>query len=102
MSKRFDLPGELTIYSVMETRDALLAWAEAAKSESSGPLEISARDVTAVDGSGLQLLASLSNMEVTWWLVESSSAFDEACTTLGLQAWLSNPFLKAGAKESQT
>jgi anti-anti-sigma regulatory factor len=100
MSYRYELPAELTIYSVMETRDSLLAWAEKARSQTNAPLEISARDVEAVDGSGLQLLASLSNMEVTWWLVQTSSAFTEACNTLGLGLWLDNPYLKAGSQET--
>ena len=100
MSYRFELPAELTIYGVMETRDALLAWAEKARAQTNAPLEISARDVEAVDGSGLQLLASLSNMEVTWWLVQSSRVFSEACRTMGLGEWLDNPYLKAASQES--
>ena len=100
MSYRFELPAELTIYSVMETRDSLLAWAEKAHSQTNAPLEISARDVTAVDGSGLQLLASLGNMDVTWWLVQTSSVFTEACHTMGLSRWLDNPYIKAGSQEA--
>ncbi len=100
MSYRYELPAELTIYSVMEARDSLLAWAEKARSQTNAPLEISARDVEAVDGSGLQLLASLSNMEVTWWLVQTSRAFTEACNTLGLGQWLDNPYIKAGSQET--
>jgi anti-anti-sigma regulatory factor len=100
MSYRFELPTELTIYSVMETRDSLLAWAEKARSQTNAPLEISAHDVQSVDGSGLQLLASLSNMDVTWWLVQTSSVFTEACNTMGLSQWLDNPYLKAGSQEA--
>ncbi len=100
MSYRFELPAELTIYSVMETRDSLLAWAEKAHAQTNAPLEISARDVEAVDGSGLQLLASLGNMEITWWLVQTSAVFTEACHTLGLSQWLDNPYLKAGSREA--
>ena len=100
MSYRFELPAELTIYSVMETRDSLLAWVERARAQTNAPLEISAAAVEAVDGSGLQLLAALSSMEVSWWLVQSSSAFTEACHTLGLSQRLDNPYLKAGSKEA--
>ena len=100
MSYRFELPAELTIYSVMETRDALLAWVERARAQTNAPLEISARDVQAIDGSGLQLLAALGNMEVTWWLVQSSQVFSEACRTMGLAEWLDNPYLKAGVQET--
>jgi anti-anti-sigma regulatory factor len=95
MSHRFELPAELTIYSVMETRDSLLAWVEKAQAQTNAPLEISARDVEAVDGSGLQLLAALGSMEVTWWLVQTSPVFTEACHTLGLSQWLDNPYIAA-------
>lgn len=91
MSQRFELPAEVTIYSVMETRDALLAWAEAARKETTDTLEISAQAVGQVDAAGLQLLAALTNMEVPWKLTESSDAFAEACQTMGLAHWLSAP-----------
>ena len=38
MSYRYELPAELTIYSVMEARDSLLAWAEKARSQTNAPL----------------------------------------------------------------
>jgi anti-anti-sigma regulatory factor len=87
MKTPFSLPSELNIYSALETRDALLAWVteRASKADS---LEISAREVAEVDGSGLQLLAALSNMEHSWHLVESSEAFTEACRTMGFGHWL--------------
>lgn len=90
MNKPFDLPAELTIYGVVETRDALLAWVAACSAQSGRTLEVSARAVTDVDGSGLQLLAALSNMDLSWRLVDASSVFTEACRTLGLDAWLEN------------
>ena len=88
MSRTFDLPAELTIYSAIETRDALLAWASEQTAKSSSQLEVSAAAVTEVDGSGLQLLAALSNMDLTWKLVDASAEFSDACRTIGLSDWL--------------
>jgi ABC-type transporter Mla MlaB component len=94
MSTPFELPAELTIYSALETRDALLAWVTEQTAQASDYLEVSAAQVSEVDGSGLQLLAALANMDLTWRLIASSSAFSEACRTLGLNAWLDPRYLK--------
>ena len=88
MSKPFELPEEMTIYSAVETRDALLAWVTEQGTKSAKLLEISAAKVREVDGSGLQLLASLAHMDQPWRLVEPSAALLEAGKTLGLEAWL--------------
>ena len=97
MSAAFELPAELTIYGALETRDALLAWVTEHSSKSDRTLNISAKDVVEVDGSGLQLLAALSNMDVPWQLVDASSAFREACRTLGLGHWVDSLPLKSEA-----
>ena len=97
MNDPFVLPSELTIYSAVETRDALLSWVAGQSAKASAQLSISARDVGVVDGAGLQLLAALSNMDQHWQLVETSSAFAEACRTMGLSAWLDNPLIKSSA-----
>ncbi len=98
MQVPYELPAELNIYSALESRDALLAWVSQQSSKSGDHLEISAAAVTEVDGSGLQLLAALSNMEQSWHLVDSSPAFSEACRTLGFGHWLDKRYLKnAGA-----
>jgi len=102
MSDRFELPAELNIYSVLESRDALLAWTSDQMTKAKGYLEISARDVVEVDGAGLQLLASLSNAEQTWHLVEASERFAEACRTMGFGHWLDKRYLVAGNGESNT
>jgi ABC-type transporter Mla MlaB component len=100
MSEPFELPTELNIYSALETRDALLAWVTEQMGKGQDGLEISARNVEEVDGSGLQLLAALSNMEHAWRLVDASDAFTEACRTLGVAQWLEKRPLKnaSGAK----
>lgn len=88
MSTTFELPAELTIYSAMETRVSLLAWATEQASKPHRTLEVSARQVQEVDGSGLQLLAALSNMNQHWRLVGTSTVFSDACHSLGLTEWL--------------
>jgi ABC-type transporter Mla MlaB component len=95
--ERFELPTELNIYSALETRDALLAWVAEQATKGKDFLEVSARDVAEVDGSGLQLLAALSNGEQPWHLVEASEKFVDACRTLGLTKWLDSRYLKTGA-----
>ncbi len=97
MTAPFELPAELTIYSALETRDALLAWVTACVARSDQPIEISAKRVSEVDGAGLQLLAALSNMDLTWRLVDASQAFKEACRTFGLSHWMDPRYLKSEA-----
>ena len=94
MGERFELPAELNIYSALETRDALLAWAAEQAVKGRDRLVVSARDVAEVDGSGLQLLAALANGETPWQLVEASPAFADACRTIGLTQWLDSRSLK--------
>ena len=94
MGERFELPAELNIYSALETRDALLAWVAEQLALGRDFLEVSARDVAEVDGSGLQLLAALSSGDTPWRLVETSTAFADACRTMGLGAWLDARYLK--------
>ena len=100
MSERFELPAELNIYGALETRDALLSWVTEQVAKPHDYLQISARDVAEIDGSGLQLLAALSNMEHSWHLVESSEAFTEACRTMGFGHWL-DPRRMVSNRETQ-
>ncbi len=88
MGKRFELSAEWNIYSAMESRDLLLAWASEQGNKGHDYLEVSAAKVREVDGAGLQLLAALSNQDIAWRLVDSSEAFSEACKSLGFGAWL--------------
>jgi ABC-type transporter Mla MlaB component len=88
MSEHFELPAELNIYSALETRDALLAWSAEHAPKAREFLEISAAQVAEVDGAGLQLLASLSNMGQSWLLRDPSERFSEACRTMGFGDWL--------------
>ena len=88
MSKPFELPVEMTIYGVAQTRDSLLAWLAEQSSKPSKILDISATQVCEIDGAGLQLLISLSHTGQAWRLVGASDVFIDACQTLGLGRWL--------------
>jgi ABC-type transporter Mla MlaB component len=98
MGERFELPAELNIYGALETRDALLAWVSEQSAKGRDFLEVSARDVSEVDGSGLQLLASLSNGDISWRLVEASEVLEDACRIMGLSAWLDSVRQKNSAE----
>lgn len=93
MSERFELSSELTIYTAMETSEALLSWVKERTLKDGAPLKISAKNVSAIDGSGLQLLVALSNMDVTWQLVDTSEEFASACRLMGMKRWLDSPYL---------
>lgn len=101
MTTPFMLPAELTIYSALDTRDALLTWVAEQTSNSEVALQVSAREVNEVDGSGLQLLASLSNMDLTWHLLDASEVFCEACRTMGLASWMDNELFRSDAVREQ-
>lgn len=88
MGKRFDLPPEWNIYSALASRDALLSWVAAQHAKGQDVFEISASQVSEVDGAGLQLLAALAHQDVQWKLVDASDVFSSACRTLGFQHWL--------------
>ena len=91
MSNRFELPSELNIYSAQTSRDALSAWASQCSAQGLDQLEVSAAQVSEVDGSGLQLMASMATTQPHWRLVQPSTAFAEACRTLGFAQWLQAP-----------
>ncbi len=85
------LPAELTIFTVAETRDALLA-ALARAADADAPLAVDAAAVIDVDGAGVQLLVALSRLcqrdERAWQLQAPGDALVTACDTLGLKDWL--------------
>jgi anti-anti-sigma regulatory factor len=86
MSERFDLPAELTIYTVPATRDALLAWIRLVATQDS-PVDICGAGVEEVDGAGLQLLGALQRtLEGSgrrWTLSQPSAALQDVARTLG-------------------
>lgn len=88
MSQAFELPEEMTIYSAVETRDALLGWVTEQSAKSARLLDISAARVREIDGAGLQLLASLANMDQPWRLTQASAVLMDACKSMGLSDWL--------------
>lgn len=88
MGRRFELTSEWNIYTALESRDALLAWVSEQSIKGHDQLEISAKNVSEIDGAGMQLLAALGHQEISWRLVDASEVFIESCKTLGFQAWL--------------
>ena len=88
MTSAFELPAELTIYSALDVRDALLAWLTEHGTHAKHALEVSAAQVSVVDGAGLQLLLALSHVEKDWQLVDPSVVLMDACKTMGLALWL--------------
>jgi anti-anti-sigma regulatory factor len=88
MINRFELPPELNIYSAQTSRDALLAWAKQCRAQGLEQVQVCAAQVCEVDGSGLQLLASVATTLPQWRLVQPSPAFADACRTLGFAQWL--------------
>lgn len=88
MGSCFKLGAEWTVYGVAQSRDALLEWLAQAGDPCGKVLEISAAEVTDIDGAGLQLLASLDAQGLSWRLVDASEAFAQACCDLGLGHWL--------------
>ena len=99
MQMPFDLPTDMRIYQAKETRDALLAWTQAQAAQGATCWDISARGVLEIDGCGLQILASLSNHETPWRLVDASDAFSSACQALGFGHWLDQCGCKTASVE---
>jgi anti-anti-sigma regulatory factor len=90
MHDSFALPGELTIFTAAETRDALLAWLGQVAPDA--PLVIDAEQVLDVDGAGVQLLCSaaalLDRQGRHWSIAQPTHLLMSACATLGLADWL--------------
>ncbi len=89
MGSCFKLTAEWTVYTVEASRAALQEWVAQQALQPPPVLDLSAADVTDVDGAGLQLLAALGAQGLAWRLVDASDAFTQACHSLGLQSWLS-------------
>jgi len=89
MNDCFQLPSELTIYTAVETRDALAAWLASRQSKGThDELRLAAGGVNEVDGAGLQIIAALANSGESWRLLDASSPFLEACRAIGLSQWV--------------
>ena len=88
MSPCFELPEECNVYHAEETQTALREWVERNPPSAQAPLEISAARVAEIDGTALQLLASLSRAGFPWKLTGASNAFTNACDRMGLSDWV--------------
>jgi anti-anti-sigma regulatory factor len=90
MSHSFVLPGELTIFTVTETRGALLVWLS--HLDDDAPVVLIADQTLDVDGAGIQLLcataALLEHQGRSWSIAQPAAPLTQACATLGLADWL--------------
>lgn len=103
MAQVLQLPRELTIYTVGESRTAWLAWmGEALASPEAGPvLAADAAAVDQVDAAGVQLLLSLANALAAHGrslrLTQPSEPVVQACRLLGTTALLEETMSEAVA-----
>lgn len=88
MNHCFELPEEFNVYHAQETLESLRLWLAHAQVEQAALIDISAARVVEMDGTGLQLLASLHNSGYRLRIVDASSKFAEACSITGNSAWL--------------
>ena len=87
MTYAHTLPAELTIYNVVELRNAMLAWLGDEATSTGMPLAVDASAVADVDGAGVQLLLSLARSLADrgreLHLAVASPALSAACHALG-------------------
>lgn len=92
MISAFQLPAELTIYSVGATRDALLVWLTQQDAKPGDPLDIDAAHVEDIDGAGIQMLGALTSAltqrGLHWQVKEPSAHLLEICNAMGSRNWL--------------
>lgn len=92
MTTAFQLPSELTIYSVGATRDALLAWLTQQDAQLGDPVDIDAAHVEDIDGAGIQMLGALTSTltqrGLHWQLSAPSAHLLEICSSMGSLNWL--------------
>ena len=85
------LPAEMSIYTAAELHPQWLAWATEGLGPAAEALAVG-ETVDQVDGAGVQLLVALQRCLAargcTLRLKAPSHALQEACTALGLAAWL--------------
>ena len=88
MTPRFELPEEFNVNNAYDTLEKLRLWLAGATLDPDAVLEISAQAVMEIDGTGMQLLAALSQSGYRWKICQPSTKFESACHTLGLDGWL--------------
>ena len=90
MQKRFELPEEFNVYGSHSVLEALKLWLTHCEITPDDAIEIDASKVMEIDGTGIQILASLSRSGYQWKLIEASSKFIDACLITGHQDWLAS------------
>lgn len=91
MHQTFELPAELSIYTVADTHRSLQAWLGQQADGAADRLHLMAHRVDEIDGAGLQLLGALANsvaaLGVPLQVVAPSRAFLDTSATLGCSEW---------------
>jgi anti-anti-sigma regulatory factor len=91
---RLQLPQELTIYTIAETRASWLDWlsSDAAQGEGEAVCAVDGKDVDEVDAAGVQLLVALSHslqrQQRSLRLCHASRPLRQACQDLGVTSLL--------------
>lgn len=88
MQAPFELPEDFNVYHAEDTLQALKAWLADSAPTHGALLQLSAARVMEMDGTGMQLLASLCNSGYKLHLVDTSPKFVEALQTTGHMHWL--------------
>ena len=88
MHAPFELPEDFNVYHAEDTLEALKAWLAHTAASHGALLQLSAARVMEMDGTGMQLLASLCNSGYRLHLVDASPKFVEALQTTGHMHWL--------------
>jgi len=95
MNKRFELPEEFNVYGAQNAIESLKLWLGQGEAGPGDHIEIDAGKVMEIDGTGIQILAALSQSGYRWKLVEASAKFINACLVTGHQDWISTSEVSA-------
>ncbi|MDP3871478.1 MAG: STAS domain-containing protein [Pseudomonadota bacterium] len=91
MNQIFELPAELSIYTVADTHRRLQVWLGQQIDSAAAQLQLLAHGVEEIDGAGFQLLGALANsvaaLGVPLRVVAPSRTFVETSATLGCIDW---------------
>lgn len=89
MQAAFELPEDFNVYHVQDTLESLKQWLADSAPPPGALLQLSAARVMEVDGSAMQLLASLCNSGYRLRIVDASSKMVEGLQTIAHTHWLS-------------
>ena len=88
MNYVYPLPEEFNVYRAEETLETLRAWLKHTPVAPGAQIDISAAQVAEIDGTGLQLLASLRRSGYQVRVIDPSPKFMAALESSGNTGWL--------------